>query len=142
MMGKIYQPKSLWVRRLMIVQILICAGLVIWMAVATLAYDETAVAEQALTAIAEDYYENYFYDKFADGRSEDEVKEALAHYAEPGFRELNLVQLLNYDGAKQAENARYFEDCDQTRTAVKIWPEEPYGKSDYRLEVKLVCDEE
>ena len=138
---KMYRPQSIWVRRLMMGQILLCAVLVIWMAVATLAYDRKAFAEQVLTGMARDYYENYFYDKFAAGRDEEVVKAALAHYAEPGLRVVSLTQLLTYDNRKQGEYEHYFEGCKEA-TGVFFWPEEPYGREDYRLEVNLVCEDD
>ena len=137
-----YKMKSAWVRRIVIGEVLLCAGLVVWMAVATLVDDRVVRAEEALAVIGGDYYENYFYDKFADGRDDASVENALAHYAEPGFRSVNLVQLLSYDNARQADNAHYFEGCDRAASSVTFWPEEPYGREDYRMEVKLFCDQD
>ena len=110
----------------------------------TLAYffiKPEVLVEKGLPEIAADYYENDFYDTFANVKSEKTLAERLEHYSEVGFAEVYLRQLLilKGDAHKQAA-AALKEHCNENRTYVQYYPEPPYGRTDYRVEYVYSCD--
>ncbi|MBR0488444.1 hypothetical protein IJJ39_02095 [Candidatus Saccharibacteria bacterium] len=92
-------------------------------------------------AMAEDYYENYLYDNIVANVSADKMDEALSKYAERGFAAMDLKQLLLFDnGRHSAAGATLKSYCDETGTYVKIYPEAPFGRKDYRIEANYACN--
>ena len=98
-----------------------------------------AVAKRELANLAQDYYENYYYDKI------DDPTNTLAEFAETGLPTVYLRTLLAFDNERHAESAQLFRAadyvCDTNSTGAKIFPEEPYGRTDYRVEYKYSCEE-
>lgn len=83
-------------------------------------------------ALASNYYEDYFYEKITDAK-------ALEKYKETGLSVLTLRQLVLHEPSLGGtENVEKY--CDLNLSYAKIFPQEPYGKKDYRVEYKYVCD--
>ena len=101
------------------------------------------IAHRELEKIAKDYYENYFYDNYTANFSDSERNEKLAKISKNGFPHTMLRQLLLYDDGKHANSAPNFRyegyTCDTNKTYVIYFPEEPYGKTDYRVEYHYDC---
>lgn len=102
------------------------------------------LAQRELEKISKDYYEHYFYDKLKDTNvKNDSLKAIFEKYAEPGFGDVKLRQLLLYDNAKHGDSISYFDSakfyCDTNETYVKFYPIEPYGRTDYRVEYHPAC---
>ena len=90
--------------------------------------------------MAEDYYENYYYDKVMES-VDAPVSEVLSKYAEKGLDKMELEQLLLFDGGRyKSAGATLKAYCDEKATYVKIYPEEPYGRKDYRVEANYACN--
>jgi len=124
-------------RRVAVGQVIACALAVGFMVFAMFYFNHDAVAKRAMDGMAKDYYENYFYERFLAGR---EVSfKVFEKYAERGFPEVNLQYLLNFDGARNAEQAGDFYRCDRKTTTAKIIPVKPFGLKDYTLETELDC---
>ncbi|MBQ9018508.1 hypothetical protein IJ117_02030 [Candidatus Saccharibacteria bacterium] len=92
--------------------------------------------------ITSDYYENYFYDRIGkhndDGRT---VAETAALYADKGFTDISLRQLLYYGGGEhQSEESTLSDYCDLDNTYVRIFPTPPYGRADYRVDYHYSCE--
>ena len=104
------------------------------------------VAERKLEKLAADYYENYFYDKFASTVPEDEKEKVFKDYSEHGFAPVYLRQLLLFDNERDAGYAKYFNtttySCDKNQTKIQIFPVEPYGRKNYRVEYAPSCNYE
>ena len=102
------------------------------------------MAHRELEKIAKDYYENFFYDNVSASVPTDQKTEKFKIYAENGFPRVLLRELLLYDDEKHASSEKYFNyagyTCDQDRTSVTIYPTEPYGAKDYRIEYNYVCE--
>ena len=138
MIGKKFLMMAGIARRVVTGQIVVSVLLVAGMVLANIYFSREAIALRTLETLAKDYYENYFYDKFLGGR---EDRTALfGGYAENGFGEVSLRQLLSFDGARLAEAEVDFYDCNKKTTTVKITPVEPFGRKDYVLETKLDCE--
>lgn len=93
--------------------------------------------------IARDYYENYYYAEIvrAAETSEKTAEEILASSAERGIPKINLEQLLLYGNGRHKDvRATLRRYCDENGTVATIYPEEPYGQKDYRLEINYACN--
>lgn len=101
--------------------------------------------------ITTDYYENYFYSQILENNSidpnetnpaiiEPAMKSVMPRYAEPGFARLTLRQLLLYDNKKHYSSINYLSEyCDLDQTLIKIYPEEPFGRKNYRVDYSYYC---
>ena len=90
------------------------------------------LTKNELGALVSNYYENYFYEKITNA-------EVLDKYKDTGLSILTLRQLVLHEprlgGTENVE-----KNCDLNLSYAKIFPQEPYGKKDYRVEYKYVCD--
>ena len=92
-------------------------------------------------AMAVDYYENYFYKNFSDTVGEDTVADGLAKYAEKGFGRVPVKQLLLFDGGKYHEYSSWIKEyCDTDASVIQIFPVDPYGPKNYRVDYKYSCN--
>lgn len=83
--------------------------------------------------IADDYYQNYFYDSIPE-------KEGLSHYTETGLSRISLRQLLLYSDRKYDDTTNWFKKyCDLDKTNLKFYPEEPYNRTNYHVEYSYSC---
>lgn len=101
------------------------------------------VVQRELAGMTRDYYEDFFYDNFVGNMKQAEIEKQFSRYATNGFPRIKLYQLLQYDNQRQAEKAKYFNykdfTCNTDGTYVMIYPEAPYGKTNYRMETHLDC---
>lgn len=102
------------------------------------------IAQRELTRIAEDYYENFFYDNFVADLPESEQAAAFEKYVENGFPRVTLSDLLLYDDEKHASSEQYFNyqnyTCDVEKTYVQFFPQSPFGKTDYEIARVFHCE--
>lgn len=140
--SKEFSRKSAIVTRRTILTVIILAMLTVILAVLFGTFQSPErVVKQKIESIAADYYENYFYDK-----NESYATDATAFtnmmqkYVDNGFSKVTLRQLLLFDGRRHAESAAILTTyCDENETSVQFFPEEPFGKTDYRAEVTYSC---
>ena len=94
-----------------------------------------------IEALAHEYYEDYYYDKFTASVAANKREELLEKYSERGFSEVPLRQLLFYNNGKHASEADELgQYCDINATSVRIIPDSPYGKTNYHVEYKYSCN--
>ncbi|MBQ6147837.1 hypothetical protein IJH66_00465 [Candidatus Saccharibacteria bacterium] len=109
----------------------------------TVYFNPEAVAERKFEFLVREYYENYYYDKFMKELSEDTREKTLETFSTTGFSPVLLRQLLLYNNKKYANFEQYFTgdySCDKNKTSAKIYPVAPYSKTDYTVELNLVCE--
>ena len=108
-------------------------------------YTSKNIAAEKFNKIARDYYENYLYPDFVDGKKEDEYPELFQVYTEVGFSPVMLRQLLLFDNAKYADEAKYFDTgvyvCDTNKTYVIYTPHAPFHNTDYEMTTEMNCEE-
>ena len=94
------------------------------------------IVKQGLSAIVTDYYENYFYPNLiGNSSSEESLEKIMSRYTTSGFAVISLRQLLLFDNGRYAESAAVLRShCDENKTFVRIYPEAPFGKKNYRVE--------
>lgn len=116
-------------------------GVVIIVVVALLAFgknnDEKLSA--TLEEMGRDWYENFYYDGFEEKKRAD----ILSRFKDIGIK-VDIDNLSRYNTEVNAEKLKDFkmdeeDGCDKTETKVIIKPQDPYGKTDYTIETKLVC---
>lgn len=88
------------------------------------------------------FYEELYYEQI--GKNDEERAKFLKNFADIGIK-INLDGLSRYKTEENKEkldsfkNPKTNEECNKQDSKVVIYPEEPYGKKDYRLEVILEC---
>ena len=139
-MEKLFAPIA---RRTATIIIAICSVLVILNAAASAYFNPKTVVEREISALAEEYYEDYLYANLVGNREGDAIGQELKRYKDYGVSDTYLRQLLLYDSGRRKEASGYFDQknfkCDRNKTYVKYYPEEPYGKKDYHFDIKLSC---
>lgn len=133
------------VRIVVTVLVIVCVAIVFADLFATKYCTPDKVAARKLEAMARDYYENYYYDKFvASIPADTTLEEAMSNYTSGGFAKVYLRHLLLHDNEKNQGNERYFDTvsyiCDKNETAIKIIPIEPFGKKDYTITYNFACN--
>ena len=140
-MYKLFSPIA---KRATVVFICICTTLVALNVVASAYFSPKAVVNREITALAEEYYEDYLYQNLIGSKTGDAIGEELKRYKDSGTGTTYLRQLLLYDSGRRQKATSYFEQdgftCDRNKTYVKYFPDPPYGKEDYHFDIKLVCD--
>lgn len=98
--------------------------------------------KQYLEEMGTSFYEDLYYEQV--GKNEEERKNFLKDFTDIGLK-INLDGLSRYKTEENQEKLDAFvspktnEPCDSSNTKVIIYPQEPYGKNDYKLETILVC---
>lgn len=93
-----------------------------------------------LQEMAKDFYENYWYDSV----KEKEKHEVMERLSITGLS-IDLDNLgrynakINEEKIKEFVNAKTKEECNKSKTKIKIYPNAPYGKYDYTIETELDC---
>lgn len=91
------------------------------------------LVKHKIKSIADDYYQNYFYDSVPE-------KEGLSYYTETGLSRLSLRQLLLYSDRKYSDTADWFINyCNLDKTNLKFYPEEPYSRTSYHVDYSYSC---
>lgn len=126
------------------VMVAICISLVIFNAIAVAYFHPQTVVDREITALAEEYYEDYLYQNLIGSRTGDEIAKELEKYHTTGVSTTYLRQLLLYDSGRRNGASTYFDHdgytCDRNETYVKFYPDPPYGPKDYHFDIKLVCE--
>ena len=109
-------------------------------------FNAEAVAHRKFEAMAREYYEDYYYDKFMAEIDPEVKEERLKMYEVTGFQPVLLMQLLLYQNGKYSSYKGYFEkdgfSCDKNKTSAKFYPVAPYGKYDYTVKYDYSCTKE
>ncbi len=94
-----------------------------------------------LTKLGEQFYTEFYYP--SQEKSQEDVKEFVKKFEKTGIK-VNLeniakVSKVDQDLVKSMVNNKTKKECDKTASYVIIYPEKPYGKTDYKVEVNLDC---
>ncbi|MDD3340738.1 MAG: hypothetical protein PHN72_00850 [Bacilli bacterium] len=96
----------------------------------------------SLNEMGKTFYENFYYEQI--GSSAEEKKNLLSKFTTVGIK-VDLDNLGRYNNGEFAKDIEKFkneltsEKCNKTNTKVVIYPQSPYGKTDYKTEAKLDC---
>ena len=98
--------------------------------------------EANFETIGKKFYEEYYYN--GTGKDDEARAKFLAKFKDNGLR-INLDNLSRYEFTDEKGNEYEFvnkktkEECNTTESVVVIYPQEPYGKTDYVIDAKLSC---
>ena len=102
--------------------------------------------EKYMKQLGKVYYEDVYYSSFS---KDDERSEFLAKYTTLGIKTdlSNLVRAVaSKNGLPTSEeilakfvNKKTGKECNRSTTKVFFYPEEPFGKTNYRIEVQVEC---
>lgn len=94
-----------------------------------------------LEELAAIFYEGFYYDSMVKNYGVDQV----ANYANVGIK-VSLDNLIRSSGLNKDQELRDFfvnsktkEPCDKDNTKVTIYPQDPYEKKDYKVDIILEC---
>ena len=131
-------PLSSLTKKIITLGIIISAAVVLLCVVVNVYYEPGKVADRKLAELARDYYENYYYDKFVSSLGDYSLEDAIAEQNGTGFSAVPLRHLLLFDNQRDRSYERYFDNtryfCDRSLTTIKIFPDPPYGRTDYHVE--------
>ena len=102
--------------------------------------------EANLETLGKDFYETFYYDQIAKAYDDERLKEFLKSYSTLGIKisldNFNHYQSKNLDNkalVEEFKNNKTDQPCDKTESKVTVFPQEPFGQKDYKIEAKLVC---
>ena len=100
------------------------------------------IAQKRISALAADYYENYFYAQLTDPDDSSANHEStLSQYHERGLSPLTLRDLLLHDGEKYLNTRNYLTKyCDENHTIIKFYPDPPYERKSYHADISYSCN--
>ena len=93
--------------------------------------------ETRLKEIAKDYYENRYYNTI--GKDDEARKAFVKEYAKHGII-MDLANIARANPEEEKNILNEFDGCDTQESLIKIYPKEPYGSTNYNVEVELKCD--
>lgn len=94
-----------------------------------------------LNTLGKQFYEEFYYP--SQEKSQDDVKAFVKKFEKTGIK-INLeniakISKVDKNLVDSMVNKKTKEKCDAKQSTVTIYPEKPYGKSDYKIEVNLEC---
>ncbi len=99
---------------------------------------------QKLEVVGKDFYENMYFNHITANKSDEEVEEFFTNFTETGIK-VDLDNLSRFDEEKYPKlleefvNKKTKEACHVRTTKAIIYPEAPFGKTDYTLDTELDC---
>ena len=106
-------------------------------------FNPEALVKSQISALATDYYENYFYNNLQSSENFQQIKDlntAMEKYHVSGLSPITLNDLLLYDNQK---NQRYRDlltkYCDENSTTIKFYMDPPYDQKSYHTDITYAC---
>ncbi len=94
-----------------------------------------------LSTLGKQFYEEFYYP--SQEKSQEDVKAFVKKFEKTGIK-INLeniakISKVDKNLVDSMVNKKTKEKCDAKQSTVTIYPEKPYGKSNYKIEVNLEC---
>ena len=107
-------------------------------------FNNENMVKSKISALANDYYENYFYKNLTSSEKFKKIKDldaAMEKYHTNGLSPVTLRNLLLYDDQKNIEFSDYLTKyCDEKATTVKFYMDPPYNQKSYHTEITYACN--
>ena len=97
-----------------------------------------AKLETELKEMGKDFYENFYYDLVVNSNGVDSIKKFENTGIKVDLDNLSRQNNENKEKVNDFKNDKN-EDCNKTNTKVTIYPKDPYGKTNYEIQVQLDC---
>lgn len=87
-----------------------------------------------------DFYSNYYYERISKDKNSKDLEVFLKDFENIGIK-VSFANLEKYSSKGNEKIIKKLKDakCDESNSIVTIYPKKPYGKNDYKLDVKLDC---
>ncbi len=95
--------------------------------------------ENELKEIGKDFYENFYYDIVVNNNGVEQISKFNSVGIKVNLDNLQRYKNENADKIKDFVNPKTKEECNKEETKVIIYPQDPYGKENYTMEVQLSC---
>ena len=93
------------------------------------------------TKLGKQFYEEFYYP--SQEKSQEDVKAFVKKFEKTGIKvnleNIKKVSKVDQNLVKTMVNSKTKKDCDAKESYVIIYPEKPYGKTNYKIEVNLEC---
>lgn len=93
------------------------------------------------TKLGKQFYENFYYP--SQEKSQEDVKAFVKKFEKTGIKvNLENIKKISKIDKKLVDsliNSKTKKECDAKDSYVIIYPEKPYGKTNYKIEVNLEC---
>ena len=127
---------------IVVVVVLVLLGSVLTISFALTNKSNKSVLEKRLKELGKDFYEGFYYEQLKNSQSVN-LQEFLLKYSTIGIK-VDLDNLSRYKAGNEGildefVNKEKNEKCNKDNTKVIIFPEEPFDKTNYHLEVTLDC---
>ncbi|MBR2712213.1 MAG: hypothetical protein IKE73_00735 [Bacilli bacterium] len=94
-----------------------------------------------LTKLGKQFYEEFYYP--SQEKSQEDVKAFVKKFEKTGIKvnleNIKKISKVDQNLVKAMVNSKTKKDCDAKESYVIIYPEKPYGKTNYKIEVNLEC---
>ena len=122
-----------------VVALVLVAGIILLVVFASNNQEKELTKE--LETIGRNFYEDFYYSQI--GENDEERATFLSKYSTIGIK-VDLENLARTLDNKDEELAKFVnkktkQSCHLTNSKVTIYPQDPYGKSDYKIDVTLDC---
>ena len=97
-----------------------------------------AKLETELKEMGKGFYEDFYYDLVVNSNGVENIKKFESTGIKVDLDNLSRQNDANKEKVKDFVNDKN-EECNKANTKVIIYPKDPYGKTDYKLEVQLDC---
>ena len=94
--------------------------------------------ENELKSLGKDFYENFYYDLVVNSNGVESIKKYETTGIKVDLDNLSRQNNENKEKVKDFVNDKN-EECSKTNTKVIIYPKDPYGKTNYELQIQLDC---
>jgi len=137
-------PSSFSVRKLVLSIILVVMVIIVISTFYAFFFTKEQKIKSSLSALASDYYENYFYENMVNSEEFKKINNtetALSKYHDKGLTPISLNNLLLSNDQKNYEKYHFLTDyCDEEKTTVIFYPDPPYKRTSYHTEYTYTCN--
>ena len=133
---------SLLYQKIIITIILVSMIVILIAVLISFLFKPENLVKSKISNLSSNYYENYLYDGLNDSANfSGDYKSTLEKYKDTGLTYITLRQLILHNKEENASTGEYIKEyCDEEKTTIKFFPEEPYGKTNYHIEYHYVCN--
>lgn len=138
---KISRKNSTTTIKNVIITVIILAMMIVILVVLSFVFNNPEHRVKGIiNELVADYYENDMYKSIADvNKTDAKIKSVIEKYKETGFSNVPLRQiLLHKNDAETIEFVTKY--CDENKSVIKYYPDEPYGKTNYHTEIYYSCE--
>lgn len=132
------------IKKTILLVIMIASLVVAFSIIYTIFFNTEKVIKSKISALATDYYENYFYENLINSDKFKQIKNLdteMEKYHTDGLAPVSLSNLLLYDNQKNDEYRDYLTTyCDENATTIKFYMDPPYERTSYHYDINYSCN--